>query len=103
MAQTKKFAITPLSDRVVVKPDEKGIEKKLPSGIIIPPSADKERPMSGEIVAVGPGKYEDGKLVPMQLKKGDEVLFAKYGYEEVKVEGQEYLILSESSVLAVIN
>ena len=97
-----KFAIEPLGDRVVVKPGEKGMEKKLPSGIIIPPSADKERPMSGVVVAVGAGKYEDGKLVPMQLKKGDEVLFAKYGYEEVKVDGQEYFILSEASVLAVI-
>jgi chaperonin GroES len=98
-----KFAITPLGDRVVVKPGEKGAEKKLPSGIIIPPSGDKERPMSGVVVAVGPGKYEDGKLVPMQLKRGDEVLFAKYGYEEVKVAGEEYFILSEASVLAVIN
>ncbi len=103
MAQTKKFAIRPLGDRIVVKPGGRGVEKKLPSGIIIPPSADKERPMSGEVVAVGPGKYEDGMLVPMQLAKGDEVLFAKYGYEEVKVEGVEYYILSESSVLAVLN
>lgn len=93
----------PLGDRVVVKPAGHGQEKKLPSGIIIPPSADKERPMSGEVVAVGKGKYEDGKLVPMQVKIGDEVLFAKYGYEEVKVEGVEYYVLSESSVLAVLN
>lgn len=98
----KKFAIMPLGDRVVLKPNEKGGEKRLPSGIIIPPSADKERPMSGVVVAVGPGKYEDGKLVPMHLKKGDEVLFAKYGYEEVKIEGEDYFILSETSVLAVL-
>ena len=103
MAKEQKFAIMPLGDRVVVKPGAKGQEKKLASGIIIPPSADKERPMSGVVVAVGPGKYEDGKLVPLQIKKGDEVLFAKYGYEEVKVEGVEYYILSESSVLAVLN
>lgn len=104
MAQTKsKFAIKPLGDRVVVRPSGKGEEKKLPSGIIIPPSADKERPMSGTVIAVGPGKYEDGKLVPMSVKKGDEVLFAKYGYEEVKVEGVEYYILSESAVLAVLD
>ncbi len=98
----KKFAIVPLGDRVVVRPSEQKGEKKLASGIIIPPSGEKERPMSGVVVAVGPGKYEDGKLVPMQLKKGDEVLFAKYGYEEIKVEGEDYFILSESSVLAVI-
>jgi chaperonin GroES len=104
MAQTKsKFAIRPLGDRVVVKPADKGGEKKLASGLIIPPSADKERPMSGTVVAVGPGKYEEGKLVPMQLRKGDEILFAKYGYEEVKVNGEEYFIISEASVLAVIN
>jgi chaperonin GroES len=100
--QAKKFAIAPLGDRVVVRPSEHGAEKKLPSGIIIPPSADKERPMSGMVVAVGPGKYEDGALVPMQLKKGDQVLFAKYGYEEVKIEGVEYYILAESAVLAVL-
>ncbi len=103
MAQTKKFAISPLGDRVVIKPGAKGVEKKLPSGIIIPPSADKERPMSGVVVAVGKGKYEEGKLIPMTLTVGDEVIFAKYGYEEVKIEGQEYFILSESSVLGVIN
>jgi len=102
MAQMKKFAIRPLGDRVVVKPGEKGVEKKLASGIIIPPSANKEQPMTGEVIAVGPGKYEEGELVPMSLKIGDQVLFAKYGYEEIKLEGVEYYILSESSVLAVI-
>ena len=97
----KGVGIKPLGDRVVVKPEEKG-EQKLASGIIIPETADKERPMKGVVVAVGPGKMEDGKRAPMSVKEGDEVLFSKYGYDEVKIDGREYLILPESSVLAVL-
>ena len=97
----KKLALTPLGDRIVVKPAEKE-EKKLPSGIIIPESADKEKPSKGKVVAVGPGKFDDGARVPMTVKVGDTVLFSKYGYDEVKVEGEEYYILSESGVLAII-
>lgn len=99
----KRLSLVPLGDRIVVKPSEKEGEKKLASGIIIPESVDKEKPAKGEVVAVGQGKYEDGKRVPMQVKVGDTVLFSKYGYDAVKVEGQEYYILSESSVLAVLN
>ena len=99
----KKLSLKPLGDRVVVKPSEKEGEKKLASGIIIPETVDKEKPMKGEIIAVGAGKYEDGKRVPLQVKVGDLVLFSKYGYDEVKVDGQEYFILSESSILAVLN
>lgn len=103
MAKEKKFHIKPLSDRVVVKPEEKEGEKKLASGIIIPETADKEKPMKGEVVAVGPGKVDDGKRVPLDLKVGDTVLFSKYGYDEVKIDGEEYYILSESSILGVLN
>lgn len=99
----KKFVISPLGDRVVVKPSEKEGEKKLASGIIIPETVDKEKPAKGEVVAVGPGKYDDGKKVPMQVKVGDVVLFSKYGYDEVKVGGEEYYILSESSILGIAN
>ncbi len=99
----KKFQITPLGDRIVVKPSEKEGEKKLASGIIIPETVDKERPAKGEVVAVGPGKYEEGKHVPMQVEVGDVVLFSKYGYDEVKIEGQEYYILSESGILGILN
>ncbi|HUY62417.1 MAG TPA: co-chaperone GroES [Candidatus Paceibacterota bacterium] len=98
----KKLSLKPLADRVVVRPAEKEGEKKLASGIIIPASADKEKPMTGEVVAVGPGKYEDGARVPMAVAVGDRVLFSKYGYDEVKVDGEEYYILSESSILAVL-
>ncbi len=100
---TKKLSLKPLGDRVVVKPAGKEGEKKLASGIIIPASADKERPMMGEVVAVGPGKYEDGARAPMAVKEGDRVLFSKYGYDEVKLDGEEYYVLSESGILAILN
>jgi chaperonin GroES len=96
------IGIVPLGDRVVVKPAEKG-EQVSASGIIIPETADKEKPMTGKVVAVGPGRYDDGELVPMSVKPGQKVLFSKYGYDEVKVEGEEYYILSEAQILAVLN
>ena len=99
----KKFQITPLGDRLVVRPSEKEGEKRLASGIIIPETVDKERPAKGDVVAVGPGKFEEGKRVPMQVKVGDMVLFSKYGYDEVKIEGQEYYVLSESGILGILN
>jgi chaperonin GroES len=98
----KKLSLKPLGDRVVVEPSEKEGEKKLASGIIIPETVDKEKPAQGTVVAVGPGKFEDGKLSPMQVKVGDLVLFSKYGYDEVKIEGQEYYILSESNILGIV-
>lgn len=96
------ISINPLGDRVVVRPADKGEEKTLASGIIIPETVDKERPSKGTVVAVGPGKYDDGVLVPMTVKVGNTVLFSKYGYDEVKIDGEEYYILSESSILATI-
>lgn len=99
---TKKLSLTPLGDRIVVKPSEKEGEKVLASGIIIPETVDKEKPAKGEVIAVGAGKYEEGKRIPLQVKVGDIVLFSKYGYDEVKIEGQEYYILSESNVLGIL-
>jgi chaperonin GroES len=98
--QTSALSIIPLADRVVVAPAVGG-ETSI-SGIIIPDTASREKPEKGTVVAVGPGKYDDGALVPMTVKVGDTVLFSKYGYDEVKIDGQEYFILAESSVLAVI-
>ena len=98
----KKLLFVPLGDRIVVLPSEKEGEKKLASGIIIPETVDKEKPAKGEVIAVGVGKYEDGKRVPMQVKVGDTVLFSKYGYDEVKIDGVEYYILSESNILGVV-
>jgi len=99
----KTFAFRPLGEKIVVKPAQKEGEKKLASGIIIPDTANKERPARGKVVAVGEGKVEDGKRVPLTVKVGDEVLFSKYGYDEIKLDGEEYFILSESSVLGIIN
>ena len=98
----KKISLTPLGDRILVKPADKEGEKKLASGIILAAAADKEKPAKGTVVAVGAGKYEDGKRVPLSVKVGDTVLFSKYGYDEVKVGDEDFYILSESSVLAVI-
>ena len=102
ITMAKKVSISPLGDRVVVKPQEASKETTSPSGIIIPDSVDKEQPAQGEVIAVGPGKFDDGVQVPMQVKEGDRVLFSKYGYEEVKVEGEEYYIISESNILGII-
>lgn len=94
------LSITPLADRVVVKPLSR--EEVSASGIIIPDTASREKPERGTVVAVGTGKHENGTLVPMTVKVGDMVLFSKYGYDEVKIDGDEYLILAESSVLAIL-
>jgi len=101
---SKGFGIEPLADRVLVKPlsEEELSSTTSPSGIIIPDTVDKEKPAQGKVVAVGPGKYDDGVLEPMTVKVGDRVVFSKYGYDEIKYEGEEYYILSESNLLAVI-
>lgn len=99
-----KIKIKPLGDRVLVRPiaeNERGTKTK--SGIFIPETVEKERSEHGEVVAVGPGKIgDDGKRIPMSVSVGDTVLFTKYGPDEVKVEGKEYFILSESNILAII-
>ena len=90
--------LQPLADRVLVKPMEK--EGKTKSGIYLPDTA-KEKPQEGEILAVGPGKMtDDGKRIPMDLKVGDRVLYAKYGGTEIKVDDEELMILRESDILA---
>lgn len=96
------FGIAPLADRIVVLPHKKEEAASI-SGIIIPDSANKEKPMKGKVMAVGPGRYDDGDLLPMGVKVGQTVLFSKYGYDEVKVDGTEYYILPESQVLAILN
>jgi chaperonin GroES len=96
-----KIKITPLRDKVVVKRLEE-IEEKTPGGIIIPDTA-KEKPQIGEVVAVGKGKIlQDGKVIPPEVKVGDRVLFAKYAGTEVKIEGEEYLIMPEDEILGII-
>jgi len=95
----KKFSLEPLEDRVVVKPGEE--EETTVSGIVIPDTA-KEKPQEGDVVAVGPGRFEDGSRVPVDVSVGDRVIYSKYGGTEVKVEGDEYLILSARDVLAIV-
>ena len=92
--------IRPLQDRVIVKRIAE--EEKTKGGIIIPDTA-KEKPQQGEIIATGPGKYEDGKLVPMSVKVGDKVLYGKYSGTEITLDNEQYLILRESDVLAVVS
>ena len=90
--------LQPLADRVLVKPVEK--EEKTKSGIYLPDTA-KEKPQEGEIMAVGPGKLtDDGKRIPMDLKVGDRVIYAKYGGTEIKVDDEDLIILRESDILA---
>ena len=89
----------PLADRVVVKPAPK--EEMTKSGIVIPDIA-KEKPVEGEFVAVGPGRWEEGKRIPLEVKVGDHVVYAKYAGSEIKEDGQEYVILKEADVLAKI-
>jgi chaperonin GroES len=96
-----KVRVTPLGDRVLVEPGA-GAEKKSSSGIIIPETVDKDRPEEGVVVAVGPGRFDDGVLVPMRVKKGQHVLFSKYGPDEIKIDGEKFLIVSESNILAII-
>jgi len=91
--------VNPLADRVVVKALEE--TETMRGGLYIPDTA-KEKPQQGEIIAVGPGKYEDGKLVPMSVKVGDKVLYGKYSGTEVTIDGEQLLILRESDVLAVL-
>jgi chaperonin GroES len=99
---TKQQTIQPMGDRVLVKPEMTGDEKS-PSGIIIPDTARKEKPERGEVVAVGGGKRgDDNEIIPVSVKIGDVILFSKYGYEEIKIDEDEYYIVSESNILAVI-
>jgi len=91
--------IKPLGDRVVIKRLE--AEEKTASGIVLPSQA-KEQPQMAEIVAVGPGGYVDGKEVKMEVNVGDVVIFSKYAGTEIKYEGQEYTILSQRDILAIV-
>lgn len=93
--------IEPLYDNVVVKP-LKG-QDVTASGIVLPDSVDKDKPMEGEVVAVGQGRrMKDGSITPLAVKVGDKVLFAKYGPDEVEVDGEEYLVMSEDKIFGII-
>lgn len=100
---TKKTKIVPLSDRVVVRPVDNDDAASTVSGIIIPDTVSKEKKEQGIVVAVGEGRTTDeGKTIPVKVKVGDRIIFSKYGPDEVEIDGEDYFILSESSILAVI-
>jgi len=92
--------IKPLADNILIEPIKE--EKKTKTGIVLPETAEKE-PQQGKVVAVGPGKKtKDGKMIPVSVKKGDIVLFRKYGPDEIKIDDKEYLIAKEEDILAII-
>ena len=93
------FKLQPLEDRIVVQANEG--DTTTASGLVIPDTA-KEKPQEGTVVAVGPGRFEDGNRVPLDVAVGDTVIYSKYGGTEVKVDGEEYLILSARDVLATM-
>lgn len=102
MAKTKKPNIIPLADRVLVRPVV--TEEVSKGGIIIPDTVSKEKPEHGEVIAVGEGRVgDDNQRIPLSVKVGDTIIFSKYGFDEVKHEGEEYYIIREDSILAVIN
>lgn len=97
-----KIEVQPLGDRVLIEPmSNEGEKTKF--GIIIPDTIDKERPEQGTIIATGEGRMtDDGKIIPLKVKKGQKVIFSKYGPDEIKIDDKEYLIVSENNILAVI-
>jgi len=92
--------LKPLGDRIIVKPKEDE-NSTTPSGLVIPDTA-KEKPQLGDVMAVGPGEFQDGERLPLDVEEGDVVVYSKYGGTELKFEGQEFLILSSRDVLAII-
>jgi chaperonin GroES len=98
--EANRMNLKPLGDRIIVEVLEE--EETTVSGIVLPDTA-KEKPQRGTVLAVGPGRYEDGKLVPLDVATGDEIIYSKYGGTEVKVGLDEYLILRESDVLAKVD
>jgi chaperonin GroES len=93
--------IEPLGDKVLIKPLTE--EEVTASGIVLPDTVEKEKPMQGEVIAVGPGKMqENGQRSPMSVKKGDKILFTKYAPDEVEIEDEEYLVIEEDKILGIV-
>jgi chaperonin GroES len=97
----KKMKIIPLADYVLIEPIKE--EEKTKAGILLPESAEKEKPEKGKVIAVGPGRRDEkGNLIPISVKVGQTVLFKKYGPDEIKVDDKEYLICKEEDILAIV-
>ena len=100
MTKKSETNLKPLSDNLLIDPEEQ--ETTLPSGIVIPDTATKEKPQKGTVIAAGPGKRdENGKAIPLEVKAGDVVMFKKWGGTEVKIDGKEYLLVKEEDILAL--
>ena len=99
MATKTSMSVSPLADRVVVRATEE--TEQMRGGLFIPDTA-KEKPMQGEVLAIGPGRFEKDKRVPMELKVGDKILYGKYSGTEVTIDNEQLLILRESDVLAIV-
>ncbi len=97
----KIMEIKPLSNNVVIEPIEEATTTA--SGIVLPDTAEKDKPQKGKIVSVGPGKMSDGQRIPMEIKVGDKVIFERYSPSKIKIDGKEYLLISESDILAIID
>ncbi|MES2213613.1 MAG: co-chaperone GroES [Patescibacteria group bacterium] len=95
--------IQPLGSRVLIRPYTKEeLVGKNSFGIILPESGSKEKSEQGEVLAIGPGEYQDGKLISVQVKVGDRVVFSKYGYEDVTVDGEELFLIKDENILAIL-
>jgi chaperonin GroES len=93
--------IKPLADHILIEPIKE--EERTKAGILLPETAEKERPEQGKVIAIGPGrKTSAGKIIPLEVKVGDKVLFTKYGPNEIKVDDKEYLIAKEEEILAIL-
>lgn len=102
--ETKKTIIHPLGNRVLIRPFTKEeVTKKNNFGIILPDSDSKQKMEQGTVLATGPGLYDDGKLVPVGVKRGDVVAFSKYGFDDIVVDGEELYLIKEENILAVLN
>jgi chaperonin GroES len=94
-------SVRPLADRALVKP--KPQEERTRGGVYLPDTATKERPMQGEVISIGPGQLDDdGRIIPMSVQPGDQVLFAKYAGNELQIDDEDYLILSEKDILGIV-
>lgn len=103
MKKTKESKIVPLADRVLLRPFKETEEMQVGKiKIVLPESVSKEKSDRGKVVAVGEGRYEEGKLIAPRVKVGDVVIFSKYGYDEVKMDGDELYLVKEENILAVI-
>lgn len=100
MSKKMNKKIRPLSDRVVIEPRE--METKTAGGIYIPDTADKDKPIQGTVIAIGNGKYIEGKLTPLQVKIGDVVLFGKYAGTNVKLDDSDFLVMREEDIMGVV-